>query len=383
MNKRMRNLIGGAAVAVMLLSACGGKSDTTASNGSSSGSASDAAAAAKTDAEAGLAGRFGPTVSDPNPATKGKSIGLIVSGLASPTTAFAAENFKEAADLLGWKVKVYDGQLDPAKWTPGIREALATNVDGIVTIGIDCPAVKGGLEDAKSAKVPVVGLYSLDCSEIDKGAKSLLAQISFGDRYTDVADVYRNWGADAAAWVINANKGKADVISVSNQEYNILKFYQQGFDARMKKCNTCKLTQVDYLTTEFGAGVQSKLEAALIKNPAANGVQATVNPELGPNQAIKASGRSDGLAAIGGFGLASDFDAIREKSLDAVAAIPAQWWSFAAADTLNSVLNGTKPRDGGVGWQLVDADHNLPGKGKPFVASESYVDAYKASWGVS
>lgn len=380
--KSLRRWAPVAVASMIMLTACGGGGDDNSSGPVGEGAAAEAAEAAKTDAEAGLAGRFGELPSEPNPATPGKSIWIIVSGLASPTAANSARNLETAGKLLGWDVQVFDGQLDPGNWIPGIRQALATNPDGLVTIGIDCPAVKGGLEDAKKADVPVVGYYSLDCSEIDDGAESLMTQVSFGDRYTDVADLFRSWGADAAAWIINANEGDAKVISVSNQEYNILKFYQDGFDARIAECESCSVTQVDYLATEFGAVVQGKLEAALVKDPEANGVQATVNPELGPIQAIQASGRANDLAAVGGFGLASDFDAIRAGSLDAVAAWPDEWFAFAVADTLNSLFNGTEPRDGGVGWQLVDADHNLPADGD-FEADQPYVDAFKASWGVN
>jgi ribose transport system substrate-binding protein len=365
---------------MLVLTACGGSGDDKTVD---KGAADDDAAAAATDIEAGLAGRYGELPTEPNPAPEGKSVWVVVSGLASPTASNAARDFEAAADLLGWETNVFDGQLDPGNWIPGIRQALAAGVDGIVVVGIDCPAVKSGLEEAKDAEVPVVGFYSMDCSEIDEGAESLMTQVSFGDRYADYGELFRGWGADAASWIINDNKGAADVISVSNQEYNILKFYQDGFDARMDDCATCSLTQVDYLATEFGAVVQGKLEAALVSAPEANGVQATVDPSLGPIQAIQASGRADDLAVVGGFGLASDFDALRAGTLDAVAAWPGEWWAYAVTDTMISAFNGTEPRDGGVGWQVIDADHSLPAEGEDFVADQPYVDSYKTSWGVN
>jgi len=90
-----------------------------------------------------------------------------------------------------------------------------------------------------------VGVYALDCNEVDPSDQGLYsAQVSFGSRYANLADAYKAWGADSAKWAIAQTDGKANVLSFENSEYNILKFYQQGFDAQIKTCSGCKLTVV-------------------------------------------------------------------------------------------------------------------------------------------
>lgn len=396
---RLRLLAVGVA-AVLLLVACGGNGgnsesapqEETAGPDTATGPAETAAtdpaaealAAAQAQTEEALEGVHTGPPTDSNPAAEDKNVWIVVSGLASTTAANSARNFEKAAELLGWNTEVFDAELNPAKFPAGIRQAITSGADGVVTIGIDCPFVKAALEEARAADIVAVGLYSLDCDEITPGAESLYEQIGFGDRFENVADAYRGWGSDAAAWIIAATEGAPNVIHIANEEYNILRFYQEGFEQRMSECETCVVTTVEFLATEFGPDLTSKVKAAFLQNPEANAVQANVNPELGVQQGVLAAGKADEeVAVIGGFGLAANFDAVREnQGLDAVAAQADEWWSFAAADTMNSVFNGTPIRDSGVGWRIFDEEHGLPPQGEDYIAEVDYVDAYKTSWGV-
>jgi len=71
-----------------------------------------------------------------------------------------------AAQALGWKTKVFDGQFgaDDA-YDTGIRQAVAAKATAILLIGIDCNTAKAGLEAAKSAGIPVLGANSFDCND--------------------------------------------------------------------------------------------------------------------------------------------------------------------------------------------------------------------------
>ena len=50
-------------------------------------------------------------------------------------------------------------------------------------------------------------------------------------------------------------------------------------------------------------------------------------------------------------------------------------------DTMNSVFANKKPVDSGIGWTLVDKDHNLPASGE-FIPPVDFQAQYKAAWGV-
>ena len=49
---------------------------------------------------------------------------------------------------------------------------------------------------------------------------------------------------------------------------------------------------------------------------------------------------------------------------------------------MNSFFLGQPPADSGIGWTMVDKDHNLPASGE-FVPPVDFQAQYKAAWGVS
>lgn len=320
--------------------------------------------------------------SEPNPAAEGKTVWVISVGQASPTGAASADAAMKAGKAIGWDMKLFDAKLDPTQFSNGIKQAVAVGADGVVLIAVDCPAAKSALQQAKDAGVETVGVYALDCDEVDASDSPLYsAQVSFGDRYDNLADAYQAWGASSARWAIERAGGKPKVLAFNNSEYNILIDYQKGFDAEIEACDACSLEVVDWLAADFGPNLTALTQAALLKNPDASIVQGGSNPTLGITQGVVQAGKQTSVSTIGGLGLSIDIDAIKEGQMTASNAWPTEWFGFAAIDTLNSVFNGTDVRDQGLGWQIVDADHNLPEGG--FTSDVDYVAAYTSSWGVN
>ena len=104
---------------------------------------------------------------------------------------------------------------------------------------------------------------------------------------------------------------------------------------------------------------------------------------LGIAGAVMESGRNDQLSVIAGEGFPSNVQLIRDnRGQDAANAFPAVWTGYAAVDSLSSVFNGQKPQDSGLGWKLIDRDHNLPAPGKGYEAARDFRTAYKKAWGV-
>lgn len=330
---------------------------------------------------------YAPTFTEPpseaNPAATDKTVWVISVGQASPTGAASANAAMKAGEAIGWDMKLFDAKLDPAQFSDGIKQAIAVGADGVVLIAVDCPAAKSALQQAKDAGVETVGVYALDCDEVDSSDSALYsAQVSFGDRYANLAEAYQAWGASSAQWAIERSAGKPKVLAFNNSEYNILINYQKGFDAAVEACEACELNVVDWLAADFGPNLTATTQAELLKHPEATTVQAGSNPTLGITQGIVQASRKTNISSIGGLGLSIDLDAIRDGSLTATNAWPTEWFGYGAIDTLNSVFNGTEIRDQGLGWQIVDADHNFP-EGGDFTSDVDYVAAYESSWGVS
>jgi ribose transport system substrate-binding protein len=389
-------VLGMLVVVALTLSACGSSSSSSStSEGSSSGAgenvstesaeggAGSTSKEAEEQLEAAYDGRFTEPPSKPNPAESGKDVWWISPGLASGNAAAFAAAGEEAAKELGWKFTVYDAKLDPSKYSAGIREAVSAGADGIITSSIDCDQAKSAYEVAKKANVPVIGHEDLDCNVTEPGAEPLFAaEISLGNRYKSWPEAYEKWGSDLAAWTIVENEGEANVMNMSNEEFQLIKDLGDGFASRVEECPNCKLTDVPWTVSEVGGKLAATVQAGILKEPEVDAIQDAANPGLGISQGVIQAGKASSIDVVGGLGLPEDVAQLKEegKGLNAMAAWPITWWSWAAVDTLNSVFNGNKPEDSGLGWQMVDRQHNLPA-GDEYEPGVEYKKIYLKRWG--
>lgn len=379
-------------VAAAALTACGDSGDDSSSSGGATTAAEstgesgggDALAAAEAQLEEGYAGRYTEPPSEPNPAAKGKTLWYISPGQASPNAVQGGVGLEEAAKEMGWNYKLYDAKLDPANFLTGIKQALASGADGIITLAIDCSAVKPGLEEAAEQGVPTVTMLGFDCDESTPGEKPLYAgKISLGDRYKDWVTAYQDWGSDMAAWAIAEKEAEANVLNFTNSEYLIVENTVNGFSDRMAECDTCEVTDIPWTLAEVGTEVTNKVKDSFVRVPDANVLQDSLNPLVGFSTGVEQAGKTDSVSVVGGVGMPEDFELITgNKGLNALAAWPFAWWSWAAVDTLNSLMNGNEIEDSGLGWQVVDKDHNMPKAGEQLEPSVDYKAAYRARWGV-
>lgn len=375
-------------LAMVAVTGCGSSdngSTSSASAGASTSSGTSGVAAAQKVTDALIAGQhFGTPPTGSNPAATGKTVWIVIAGAASPTASAVGDGVEAGAKAIGWKTRTCDGKLDPSGMARCFDQAIAAKADGIIGVATDCSILKPQLTKARAAKVVTVPSFAFDCNEVGAGPSLFSAEPSFGTRFRNAAAFIQSTGKDAAAWLVASTKGKADVLDFTNQEYDTLKLYQKGFaDGMGQYCPTCKVTDVNYLATEFGNKLQARAAAALTKDPSANAVQSTWNPQLGITQAIVAAGRQGKIQNIGGLGLGIDADVVRnQKGLTATLAEPLGWIGYAAVDTMNSVFNGSKPRDSGVGDTVFETAHNLPPKGSNYEPSTvDYKASYLKSWG--
>jgi len=376
-----------AAVFAFALSACGSSdsdssSSTTSSESTSGGESSsggDSLAAAESQVEEAYAGRYTEPSSKPSPAAKGKDVWFISAGQASPNAAELWNGVKEAGEKIGWNISLFDAKLDPSKFPEGIRQAVASGADGMVSM-VDCGVAKSAYEAARKAGVASVTIVAFDCDETEPGAEALTsAPISLGDRYSGWPDAYQAWGSDLAAWTIAQSEGEANVINATNEEFALINNLGMGYAARMEECAECEVTSMPWTVSEAGAKLAAKVQATILREPEANALQDSANPQLGMSQGVVQSGKAGEIKVVGGLGLPEDIALLKEegKGLDGW---PINWMSWAAVDTLNSVFNEAEPEDSGLGWQMIDLEHNLP-SGDDFEPEVDYKAVYTKRWG--
>ncbi|MEO6206181.1 MAG: substrate-binding domain-containing protein [Mycobacteriales bacterium] len=375
----------GLTAAALLLTACGGSSGPAAGGGAP---AAPVASGAAGSTSVNYAGTLREPAATSRPAAKNKRVVIISAGQASISSSVPVAAAKAAAEAAGWKTDVYDVQLNPANAPGLVRQAIASGADGIILQAVDCPGVKGPLQEAKAKGIQVVGIYSFDCNDpLFKGSDPALfsGQINYGAGSEDIGAFTKKYGADQAKAVIAATDGKAKVIFFNSPSVTVLSYTGQGFKDEIAKCSGCKIVaDVEFAGAELGPNLQQKATSALLQHPEANVVKSpyTSATLLGIAPAVVQSGRAGKLYVMGGEGFAPELDLLRSgQGVNAVNIAPSDWTGWAAVDTMNSLFTKAPIADSGLGWQLVDKDHNLTPNG-PFVPKVDFKAAYKKAWGV-
>src|SRR5690606_18513253 len=108
-----------------------------------------------------------------------QKVAVITPYLAQPGTQFYVEAFQGVAKEKGWDVNVIDTQGDVAAVISRIEDAVNQQVDAIV-LNVDPTQVTAGLQAAKDANIPVVGM--------DAGSDPLLATNVTSNGYAMAAE---------------------------------------------------------------------------------------------------------------------------------------------------------------------------------------------------
>ena len=257
-----------------------------------------------------------------------QKVAVITPYLAQPGTQFYVEAFQAAAKEKGWEVNVIDTQNDVAAVISRIEDMVNQKVDAIV-INVDPTQVTAGLQAAKDAGIPVVGM--------DAGADALLA--------TNVTSNGYAMAAETATYVADRIGGAGKVVMFVFDAFPPVQV--RGVIANAVFGNFPDIEVLDRVTPDVADGgiadSRAKMEAILAANPEAGSIKAVWaawdQPALGALQAIEAAGRQgegivitgidanpqarEAIAVGGNFEatVAQDFSGIGTAAADAVARI--------------------------------------------------------------
>ena len=255
-----------------------------------------------------------------------ETVAVITPYLAQPGTQMAIEGFEASAAEKGWEVNVIDTAGDVAAVISRIEDSVTQNVDAIV-INVDPAQVNVGLQSAKEAGIPVVGL--------DAGTDPLL-----------VANVTSNgyaMAAETSVYIANRIEGAGKVVMFVFDAFPPVQI--RGVVADAIFGNFPDIEVIDRVTPDVSDGgiadSRAKMEAILAANPEPGSIAAVWaawdQPALGALQAIEDAGRAgegivitgidanpqarDAIALAGNFeaSIAQDFGAMGSAAADVVA----------------------------------------------------------------
>ncbi|MEL7262419.1 MAG: substrate-binding domain-containing protein, partial [Pseudomonadota bacterium] len=93
-------------------------------------------------------------------AAEGKSIVVVAGDLKNGGILGVTTGVEEAAETIGWEVRVLDGAGSIQGRTAAIGQALALKADGIIINGFDAVEQQAALEGVVDAGVPMVAWHS-------------------------------------------------------------------------------------------------------------------------------------------------------------------------------------------------------------------------------
>jgi ribose transport system substrate-binding protein len=333
-------------------------------------------------------GTFRPPDGSTRIAAKGKKIAIISPSQLSPSSALPVNAAAEAAQALGWDVRIFDLQYDPKRAPGFIQEAIGLGVNAIIS-GLDCGYAPDSFAAAKAKGILIAPLYSFDCTDPTvagvAGPSQFTTFINYGVNRVDNARFIAGVGGVAASVLIAATNGTAKVIEFTDPTSTILTYTHAGFLAQMERCSGCKVLEtVNLVSAEAPATLQAKVRDALARHPDATAIRSSHSSltQLYIAPMLVAAGRQNDVMVIGGEGQDKDLDLIRTKQgLNLTLSTDSAWFGWAVVDTVNSAFNGEEARPAGLGGMLIDKDHNLPPSGS-VTHTVNFKNIYRKAWGV-
>ncbi len=344
--------------------------------------AEDVVAAAKANMDKYIAGSEAkPPASGPK-AVAGKSIFVVSCGQAVPGCSLQTNAAVEAGKTLGWKVTLVDGMFNAnGAYGKGVRQAIAAHADGVIVVSIDCNIISQPLREAKAAGMKVVGQNSFTCSD----DPSLMTTMNYATATPNLAAFGQAEGVAQADYIIAKTNGKAKILNFRFIDNTFAIEITKGFASEIAKCKGCEVQDTDIALSDYATpnGFSRKAETALLGSKDANVVRVPFDSFImsGVGQAVVHAGKAGDMIVVGSEGFEANLNLIREKKGQSAAiASDQEWIGWASADTMNRTFAGAEPAPAGIGFKVVDIDHNLPASGS-YKSAVDFKSAYKAVWG--
>ncbi|RYH71131.1 MAG: sugar ABC transporter substrate-binding protein [Alcaligenaceae bacterium] len=303
------------------------------------------------------------------PAQSGANVWLLTC-ISLPSCQTIGDSFKQAAQSLGWDITELDNKLDPTTTITQIRQAVSARVDAVVVVGMDCPAIKAGLDSAKSARIPVVSAAGADCDDPAVGGteQGFAATTNYlgANNATELYQLYGERNADVTVAAARESGIEAPkILDLRRPDFLSHKVQAEAFDRRVEEiCPECELIKVDYTRAQLNVPGSQLVRNTLQRHPDANVVFFPFDKMLdyGLQTALETTNNIKLVCCGDGGGGGVEYAKKSRPQL----IINAYAWGFAgyaAADTLNRLLAGDSreqiPNMGGY-ILYVEKNRNLP-----------------------
>lgn len=354
---------------LLMLAGCGSSDSSSDSSGASTdnsteagtGGGSSEAAAVIAEAEKPITGwdGFGSPFKPPS----GKKITLIECSSLGTGCVLTAEAAQDAAKEIGWESTIVNGKGDPTVWNAAIKNAVATNSDGIILFAISPEVIPDGIAAAEAAGIPVVS--ALIGPKPKGGAQTI----------TDLSNTAERFAAVVA---VNNEDGKTLILDAPefqfiHEENEVLVEDLEGF------CPSCEsevkafdfATMATKLSSQVASEVRADPSISLIVAPFGAAVPFVRQglQQIGSDAQIITEGETEVLESTG--------DGVQLATI----ASSADWMGWESLDDLARLVTGEPVKETPLQTRLFTAENN--DDIAAFLASEEFdfKAEYRKLWG--
>lgn len=385
---RSARRVGALAVAAALAAAVSACSSTSAGSASTS-AAQDAASSASAGCPAVVAADTKAVYAAEHPSTawngpttgpkavRGKYVAFVGGTLQNGGVLGVLQGFRQAAAVLGWTVKVFDGQ----NTTPGENSAMSAAIDSkpaaIAIVGFPSILVEAEVKQADALHIPLIGWHATPLPGPGGGL------------FTNVTSLNTAIGQIAGEYAVVAQQGHVHAMIMSDPSIPEILQKTQGIEAAIRACSSSSVLAVndvpfEDLNTQSPGVVSAALQkynSALTDVFAVNDLAFDASVPSLESAGVSAAGDPHLIAA--GDGSASAFGRIRHGQYQtATVAEPLLMHGWQVADEINRALAGAKPSGYVTTPHLVTAeDVSLyDGGAGIFNPPNGYAAAYRTIW---
>jgi ribose transport system substrate-binding protein len=316
-------------------------------------------------------------------ADKDKFVIYLADTQTNAGSAGTAAGAKEAADALGWKFQLLDGQNTATGESSVLEQAIALKPDGMILGSFPAERFTDLFKRAAEAGIKIVTWHSAAAPGPIAGAPEVFWNIS-----TDPYAIANTAGKYAVAH----SNGTAKAVLLTDPQYPIVVTKTKGESDGITACDTCKvLSEENAPYTEISQRMPSLMGALLQRYGNDLGYVLAFN-DLYFDFSVPTL-RSNGVAQdakpfliSAGDGSVSAYERIRKGEYQiGTVPEPLNMHGWQAIDELNRAFHGEQPSGYVTKAHLViksnvDADG---GDKNSFDPGNGYRDVYKKIWGIN
>lgn len=318
----------------------------------------------------------GPT-SAPKP-EPGKKVAYLANDAQNDATQEWANAVKEVGEKIGWEVTIIDGHGSPVGWQQGFNQAIALQVDGIVT-DADAASLQPQINEAKAQGITVVGIHAAGFPgpQPDLGL------------FVNIQQDPRDIGRAQADWIIAHSGGTARVVVTTHCEFAIACAKATATKERIEECAGCKMLEFSNSPISEVAQRQPQLVTAWVQQYGTPLYITSVADYTADFQipALRTGGvKPEDVIIVSADGNKSAYERIRAggQYQQVTASEPYKMQGYQAIDELNRAFHGMES-SGFIQTPYLVTPENVNAEGgdkNTFIPGNDYEKHYLALWGI-